>query len=77
MAKVDLSLINTPPQKSVIEHCKSLLEKAESGEIQGIAYATLNRGAEVANGFSDITNANAVVGSLLNLQMRIMYAEDK
>ena len=75
MGKVDLTLIQAPPQKSVIEHLNTLLAEAEKGELQGIAYVSVYRGNYVGSSFSDLDCPATVMGQLLKLQLRIAAAE--
>lgn len=64
MNKVDLSLIEKPPEKSLIEHLENLLKEAKSGELQEIAYVCSYRGNFVNHGWTKIQNNRRMIGEL-------------
>jgi hypothetical protein len=61
----------------VVETLRELLQRAEAGEIQGIAYscATIDRG--VSTGFTKSDNHNAIIGGLARVQYRMLADEEE
>ena len=59
------------PDKSVIERLKWVLERAEAGEVTGIAYAVLHFDNAVSDGFAGARSI-MLVGSIEAMKYRLL-----
>jgi len=63
-------------QTDVVERLRDLLSMAESGEIQGIAYAAAGIDNTVITGFTKNNAQTAIIGGLARVQHRMLSGED-
>jgi hypothetical protein len=63
-------------QDDVVMRLRSLLEQAEAGEIQGIAYAASTVDGMVQTGFTKNNAQSAILGGLARVQHRMIAGED-
>jgi len=72
MSKVDFTLIEKPPEKSLIEHLENLLEEAKSGELQELAYVCSYKGSSVNHGWTRLENNRRIIGELEYMKQHII-----
>lgn len=72
MNKIDLTLIEKKPEKSLIEHLENLLKEAKSGELQEFAYVCSYKGNSVNHGWTKLTNNRRIVGEIEFMKSGIM-----
>lgn len=60
----------------VVERLRELLAMAESGELQGFAYAAACVDGMTATGFTKNDNQSAIIGGLARVQHRMLASED-
>lgn len=63
-------------QTDVVTRLRELLVMAESGEIQGIAYAAATADNCVATGFTKNNAQSAIIGGLERVKHRMLSGED-
>ena len=63
-------------QFDVVERLRDLLTMAESGEIQGIAYAAVTADNCVVTGFTKNDGQSAIIGGLARVQHRMLAGEN-
>ena len=62
--KVDLTLIEKKPEKSVIDHLDALLVQAKSGELQELCYVCGFKDGSVNHGWTKLNNNRRLVGEI-------------
>lgn len=62
-------------QQDVIEALENLLERARTGEVQGLAYATALADGSVATGYTKSNAHSAIIGGLARVQHRMIAGE--
>jgi hypothetical protein len=63
-------------QEDVVSRLRTLLEKAESGELQGIAYAAVTIDRCVMTGFTKNDDQSGIIGGLARVQHRMIAGEE-
>lgn len=63
------------PNYETVETLKDLLRRAEEGEVQGLAYVTVNLDHTIATGWCGSFNDNIfmALGSIENLRLRYYF----
>lgn len=62
--KVNLTLIEKKPEKSVIDQLEALLVEAKSGELQELCYVCGYKEGGVNHGWSKLVNNRRLVGEI-------------
>lgn len=62
-------------QADVVSQLRELLAMAESGEIQGFAYAAASADSMVISGFTKNNYQSAIIGGLARVQHRMISQE--
>lgn len=76
MSKVDLTLIERGPDKSLIEHIESILAAAKSGELQEIVYVCGYRNNSVNHGWSKLNNRMRMIGELEQVKWHLLRMDE-
>ncbi|KQS79036.1 hypothetical protein ASG25_10645 [Rhizobium sp. Leaf384] len=63
-------------QNDVVTRLRELLEMAESGELQGIAYSASTVDGCVMTGFTKSADQNGIIGGLARVQYRMIAGEE-
>ena len=72
MNKIDLTLIEKKPEKSVIDHLEALLVQARSGELQELCYVCGFKEGSVNHGWTKLNNNRRLVGEIEFMKHAIM-----
>lgn len=73
-----VEIAQTPSNDDVVGLLRGLLTKAESGELTGIAVATLQTGREIGHAYAGVFHDDvyAMLGALVSLQRRVCEEKD-
>lgn len=63
-------------REDVVSHLRGLLDRAEAGEIQGIAYSCASVDNCVVTGFTKNDAQSAIIGGLERVKHRMLADED-
>ena len=74
MSKVELTVFEKKPEKSVIEHLEALLVQAKSGELQELCYVCGFKESSVSHGWTKLTNNRRLVGEIEFMKHMIIEA---
>ena len=72
--KVDFTLIEKPPEKSLIQQLEYLMEKAKTGELQELVFVCSYRGNFVNHGWSKLQNQKRrrIVGEMEVMKIELL-----
>lgn len=60
----------------VVQALRRLLERAEAGELQGVAYSCITIDGCVVTGFTKSADQSATIGGLERVKFRMLSGED-
>lgn len=70
--KVDFTLIEKLPQKTLIQQLECLLEQAKTGELQEIAFVCSYRGNLMNHGWTKLQNNRKIIGEMEAMKIELL-----